>query len=338
MYFGRLQYRPSRARNNQQSGYMLIVVVFLMVLLIISALVTTATITEQIKRDREEEMIHRGVQYTRAIKRYYRKFGRYPPTIEALEDTNNMRFLRKRYKDPFSKDGSWVVVKYGQVRFGLQGGTGFNNSGQPGLPNVPGVTGMFQNQGTGGLGQTDQSSMGQNQQQNPQQQTGQNQQQNPQQQTGQNADVANTGDLGANGTTGGDNTSGNTGAPGVAIPAGTTGTNSTSGGLGAIGGGAVIGVASSSDKESLRVIADKNHYKDWRFVYDPTFDRGALITGPYDPKKAMGVAANGSNIGQQLGQPIGQQPGTDSNNSFGVQGNFGQQPQQPSQPIQQNQQ
>ena len=32
----------------------------------------------QMKRDREEEMIHRGTEYARAIKKYYKKFGRYP--------------------------------------------------------------------------------------------------------------------------------------------------------------------------------------------------------------------------------------------------------------------
>ena len=56
----------------------------------------------EIKRDREEEMIHRGVQYSRAIRAYYKKFGRYPTKIEDLENTNNLRFLRKRYKDPLN--------------------------------------------------------------------------------------------------------------------------------------------------------------------------------------------------------------------------------------------
>ena len=60
------------------------------------------SITFDIKRDREEEMIHRGVQYSRAIRAYYKKFGRYPTKIEDLENTNNLRFLRKRYKDPMN--------------------------------------------------------------------------------------------------------------------------------------------------------------------------------------------------------------------------------------------
>ncbi len=47
-------------------------------------------------------MIHRGVQYSRAIRTYYKKFGRYPTKLEDLDNTNNMRYLRKHYKDPMN--------------------------------------------------------------------------------------------------------------------------------------------------------------------------------------------------------------------------------------------
>jgi hypothetical protein len=71
-------------------------------LLAIGALALVEKIEFQIKRDREEEMIHRGVQYSRAVRRYFKKFGRYPSRIEELESTNNIRFLRQRYKDPIT--------------------------------------------------------------------------------------------------------------------------------------------------------------------------------------------------------------------------------------------
>src|SRR4029453_11987731 len=61
---------------------------------------TVPQLTFELKRDREEEMVHRGVQYTRAVRAYYRKFGGYPPSIDLLESSNNLHFLRKRYKDP----------------------------------------------------------------------------------------------------------------------------------------------------------------------------------------------------------------------------------------------
>ena len=94
------------------------VIMFLMVLLIVGMLATAPAIKTQIQRDREEEMIHRGAQYSRAIKKYFKKFGRYPGTIEQLENTNNLRFLRKQYKDPMSADGKWKLLHVGDVKIG----------------------------------------------------------------------------------------------------------------------------------------------------------------------------------------------------------------------------
>jgi len=45
-------------------------------------------------------MIHRGTQYTRAIRLYYKKNGRYPAKIEDLENTNNQRFCANGTKIP----------------------------------------------------------------------------------------------------------------------------------------------------------------------------------------------------------------------------------------------
>ena len=60
-------------------------------------------------------MIHRGTQYSRAIRRYVKKTGRYPSRLEELENTNNIRFLRKRYKDPITgKD--FKLLHVGEVQ------------------------------------------------------------------------------------------------------------------------------------------------------------------------------------------------------------------------------
>src|SRR5450759_5083581 len=78
----------NRARRSQ-SGYMLMVLVFMMAVMMLALIAVAPRVAQQTKRDREEEMIHRGAQYARAIQRFYRKFGRYPNTIEQLEKTNN---------------------------------------------------------------------------------------------------------------------------------------------------------------------------------------------------------------------------------------------------------
>lgn len=83
---------------------MLITLMLMMALITIALLAAVPEIGQQLRRDREEELEHRGTAYMRAIQHFYKKFGRYPTRIEDLENTNNVRFLRKRYKDPMNRD------------------------------------------------------------------------------------------------------------------------------------------------------------------------------------------------------------------------------------------
>jgi 2,3-bisphosphoglycerate-independent phosphoglycerate mutase len=55
-------------------------------------------------------LIDRGEQYERAIQLYYRAFQRYPPNLDALDNTNNRRFLRHRYKDPMTDKDEWRLI------------------------------------------------------------------------------------------------------------------------------------------------------------------------------------------------------------------------------------
>ncbi|HTR67175.1 MAG TPA: hypothetical protein VMH85_15460, partial [Terriglobales bacterium] len=126
-----------RKTRGAEQGYILLTLILFVALLAIAAAVTLPELAFQVKRDREEEMIHRGAQYARAVRRYYKKFGRYPTRIEELEQTNNIRFLRRKYKDPITgKD--FRLLHYGEVPTGM-GGLGM----------VAGMAGMA---GPGGLG------------------------------------------------------------------------------------------------------------------------------------------------------------------------------------------
>ena len=115
------------ARRQRDGGYLLLAILLMMALMIIAATIVAPRVVQQIKRDREEEMIHRGTEYARAIKKYYKKFGRYPATLEQLDNTNQIRFLRKRYKDPLTKDGKWRLLNYGDIATLL-------NTAAPGTP------------------------------------------------------------------------------------------------------------------------------------------------------------------------------------------------------------
>src|SRR5215467_12476690 len=117
-----LHFRRSRSQSTE-SGYVLLALLLIIALMIIAAAAALPAISFDIKRDREEEMIHRGVQYERAIRTYYKKLGRYPTKLEDLENTNNIRYLRKRYKDPIT-GGDFKLLHFGEVKLTFTGGIG----------------------------------------------------------------------------------------------------------------------------------------------------------------------------------------------------------------------
>src|SRR5271167_2539476 len=87
-----------------QRGYMMITLMLALAMIMLALLAVLPDIRQQVRRDREEELRHRGNAYMRAIQHFYKKFSRYPTRVEELENTNNLRFLRKRYTDPVNID------------------------------------------------------------------------------------------------------------------------------------------------------------------------------------------------------------------------------------------
>ncbi len=65
------------------------------------------------QRDREQLLIDRGEQYSRAIQLYVRKFNRYPADFDALDNTQNLRFLRQHYVDPMTGKDEWRLIHVG---------------------------------------------------------------------------------------------------------------------------------------------------------------------------------------------------------------------------------
>ena len=105
--------RPAEEGCPSEEGYVLAAVIILLAVLMIFLASAAPKVKEDIRRDQELEAMHRGKQYSRAIQLYYRKLRHYPPGIDALEDTNLQRFLRKRYLDPLTGKDDWVPVLYG---------------------------------------------------------------------------------------------------------------------------------------------------------------------------------------------------------------------------------
>lgn len=128
--------KPVRSRSSQ-SGYVLLALMLTMTLILVALAIEAPRIGQQIKREKEEELVHRGKDYATAVKRFVHKNGgRYPVSVEQLENTNHIRFLRKKYVDPMTGDSDWKMVHVGEAEVkiptpnpGLSGGGGTN----PGL-------------------------------------------------------------------------------------------------------------------------------------------------------------------------------------------------------------
>ena len=257
-------------KKSGQEGYVLLALMLAVTLILIALSIEAPRIAQQIKRDKEEEMIHRGMDYATAIKRFVHKSGgRYPLTIDQLENTNHIRFLRKRYKDPMTGEDNWRLVHVGEAQIkiptppaganpGLQGSGNLGlSTGQPGSINPSGLTGLAN------------PSIGSNPPTNQPFQSG--------------------GGINANGQVGSLTTSniGN-GQP--------------------VGGGQIMGVASVSKKQSIRMFNDKDHYNDWFFVYDLRLEQsGGTGTTVAEPTAAVNASGDKSGQGQQ-------QPGTSQPN------------------------
>jgi type II secretory pathway pseudopilin PulG len=242
-----LRSQTRHTRRSGEQGYVLLTLLLIIAVMGIVAATMVTSITFDIKRDREEEMIHRGVQYSRAIRAYYKKFGRYPATIENLENTNQMRFLRKRYKDPIThKD--FKLLHFGEAKMGLSLGGGII----PGASNI-GSNGKLTSSSTF----SSSNSFGQNAQ------------------AGQPSADSSQNDANGSQTVSSDGTNDAKDQSSSDKPAQT------------FGGLPIVGVASMSKDPTIREFDKKKKYSEWQFLYDPTMDRGMLITTPYQPQLQM---------------------------------------------------
>src|SRR3984957_12350969 len=267
--------RRRKAVPASEQGYVMLLAIFLMALLALSLAVAAPKIARSIQRDRDLETFHRGLQYRRAIQLYYRKFHAYPPNVEALINTNDIRFLRKKYIDPITGQDDWKPIAFGQNKtptamgfFGqpLAGNAstlaGIGPGGAGGLPGATAPGGAFGGgSGSGIYGQSGDS--------------------------GQSPAAGGTVPTGGPTGTDGSGTAGSDG--------GTSSSGASSGGAGTgtsssgptFGGAGIIGFSPASDKTSILVYKKKQHYNEWEFTYDPLSDTPTV---------------GGGNTGQ-IGQP-----------------------------------
>jgi type II secretory pathway pseudopilin PulG len=276
-------------------GFALLLVMVAAAVILISLTAALPSIYQEGRREREEELIFRGKQYARAIAGFHQKFQRWPTSIQDLTRvTNGFRFLRKEYADPMTPNGKWRFIHANAQGVLLDsktqgpppGGMGQSGAAQGawGFAGSSGPSGMsgggFGQQGMGGSG-FDQQGAG-----------------------GSGFGQQSMGGSGFGQSTGGFSSNSNS-AAGASNPQQNSGfTMGTSQG----GGTFIVGVASTSHKQSIRTWNQKTHYDEWEFV---GIDMGALGIATSIPGLPQGVGGqpNQGNQPSGFGQPTqGNQP------------------------------
>jgi hypothetical protein len=132
--------RPTERRGERGSA--LLIVFLFAAVLAITLYREMPVYSFEARRQSEQLLIDRGNEYKHAVKLYYRKVGGYPASITQLENTNRLRFLRHRFKDPFTDKDDWRLLHMGPGNRLLdskvdpitnkgKSGTGAGGSGNP---------------------------------------------------------------------------------------------------------------------------------------------------------------------------------------------------------------
>jgi len=326
-----------RTKQRPDAGFSLTALIFFATAASILIAAIVPAYQTQAKREVEQELIFRGGEYTRAIQKYQRRFGVYPTSIDQLVSTNNLRFLRRVYKDPLTgkdfrlilinPDGSLTGSKLTQTQnlnnqslFGnntQQFGQGQNNQQQQNNnPNRP--TNGLQNTGTNNNTSSFNSSFG-----GPQGQT----------QNGNNGTAGGlqSGAFTSNGSSGGfqnlqnqpNNQPVRAGGQTGGSPFG--GSSATPGGAPVAGGG-IIGVASDDDKDvPIMVYNNRQKYDEWEFIAI-LGQRGQQQNGQNPQQNQQQNGQRQNNPFSTPNQPFNGPPNgtpTGGNGAAGQNGNFG---------------
>jgi type II secretory pathway pseudopilin PulG len=339
--------RPSTPRRQEQ-GYVLVLLILMVALVFVSFSAIIPKVFFEAQRDREEELYFRGMQYQHAIQLFFRKFGRYPNSIDELEKTNGIRFLRKRYSDPITMKKEWRLIHVGAngqfvdakttitaapVVAGQPGGTTPSQSATPG--GQPGGSNSFSQPGLGsgqpasqtpGFGVNPSPSGFGGSGLSPAGQTPGGQPITPGSNPPTDPALTPSANPGANplqtrGLAGSQQT------PGASNVVGGTTSNTPSSQSGSnpspvFGGGAIAGVASLSEASSIRVIKTYDEYDKWEFIYDFHSDPVAMAavarTAGAQPQPQQGTPPGSAPPGTPNVTPPGMFPSPNQPNPFGL--------------------
>jgi type II secretory pathway pseudopilin PulG len=281
--------------RRDQDGFALIGLVVAIFLVLLVLAVAAPRVAQDLRREREVEAVHRANQYVRAIRLFYLKSGgRYPGSVEQLEKTNNVRFLRQKYVDPMTGQSDWRLIHVGEAKTTVKGFFGQPLAGlaTTGLGSAAGIA----SPGATGAGATGAST------------------------PGSTSASSIFGGLSSSPTSSSPTSSSPTSSPTSSSPtsptsstssfptsSSTSSTTSSSSSSGVSsqsatdfkGGGApFIGIGSAAGGNSILELNEQTTYQTWEFIYDPRIEqlkaRASLFGGGQ-------ISGNASGLGSAAG-------------------------------------
>ncbi len=90
-------------------GYTLVALIVGLTVMAILMAAVLPTASAEAQRDREAELIFRGIQYAEGIRNFKKRYGRYPTTLKEMYETRP-RTLRKLWKDPMTNSNNWGLI------------------------------------------------------------------------------------------------------------------------------------------------------------------------------------------------------------------------------------
>jgi type II secretory pathway pseudopilin PulG len=318
--------RDVEIEQQGEQGFMLVGLIVAIFLILLALSVAAPKVAQGLRREQEVEAIHRGNQYVRAIRLYYRKTNSYPATIEQLEKTTNIRYLRQRYVDPITGKADWRLIHVGEAKTTVKGffgqplaglttgpGAGVgspigSNAGATGATGQTGLTSAFgspggaggygsSSPGGGGLGSSSGGFTG----------------------GGLGSSAGGLGSSGSGGL-GGTSTLGGTSSGGSGSSVAGTGiAQSTIGASAGIGGQSAstfsgsaqpfVGVGVPKEGDSITILNEQTTYNTWEMIYDPRIEQ------LYAKGAMLGAGSNALGSGSSTGSGSGSSLGGFGNNS-----------------------
>jgi type II secretory pathway pseudopilin PulG len=237
-------------------------------MIIIVAAAAAPKIAQQVQRDREEELIHRGMQYRRAIREFSKHNGRFPLRLDELVETNGARYLRRQYKDPIT-GGEFRILHVGEISTSPAPNLNQSSSTQSSSTQSADQNTNASSDGSPSPATASDTGAGQTPPASP---------------PGTPQTLASQGLSGPGPS--GPGLSGSSGSDNQPVPI------------------MILGVVSKSTKKTIREFDHKNHYNEWQFYYTPGYDGSIEVKGPTPTQPIFPNPLPGSS--DQNGQPSSQ--------------------------------